>query len=133
MIKLFFSYLLKINFVNKKRKLEASSKFREAFSEEISKCKIPGDFKIKEILFNARLKHQEAVTLFEPFIEKSNLDSFKQTWEKYCELHRYPGSNVLAPETGIGKEGCLREITEAEQRELSLSHLNKLINYAIVK
>jgi hypothetical protein len=132
-IKFFTSYFFKIRLFNKTCKLEASSKFRDAFSEEISRCKTPGDFKIKEILFKAMLNHQKAVTLFEPFVEKSNLDSFIRTWEKYCRLHDSPILNELVPEKGIEKEGYIQEITEAEQRELSLSFLNKLVSYASVK
>lgn len=129
-LEFFTGYLLKIKYFNKIRKIKAASKFREAFAKEINKCKSHGDFKIKAILFEAMPKHQEAVTLYEPFIVKTNLDSFKKVWEKYCQLHNSPILNELIPEAGIGKEGYIREITESEQRKLSLSHLNKLINYA---
>jgi hypothetical protein len=129
----FMKYLLKIWSFHKIRKIEAASHFRTAFSEEIARCKSKKDFKVKAILFEAIDKHQEAVGLYEPFLKEPELGSFQNAWDKYRQLHSSPGLNEFIPESGIGKEGYIQEISEQEQRKLSLSHLNKLASYAPIK
>ena len=114
------------------RRLEAASKFREAFSEEIARCKHPQEIKIKHILIEAMIKHEKAVILYEPFIEKSKKTDFKNTWNKYCELNMYSNLNSFTPEAGLDKEGYIREMSEKEQKENSLAHLTKLIEYASI-
>jgi len=104
------TYFVSTKLFNKQRSLEAASKFREAFAEEIAKCKSSGDFKIKNVLTD-----------------------FRKTWKKYCELNHYSPINDLVPEAGINNEGYIRELSETEQRENSLSFLNQLIKYAPVK
>ncbi len=125
----FVSYFL----LKKQRSLEAAAKFREAFSEEIAKCKYTKEAEIKSILIKAMIKHEKAVILYEPFINKSKIDNFRRTWDKYCELNSYSNINDFVPETGINKEGYIRELSEKEQRDNSLSFLVQLIKYAPVK
>ncbi|WP_415896158.1 hypothetical protein ACMXYQ_08400 [Neptuniibacter sp. PT34_22] len=126
-------YFLKIRFFNKTRKLKAASKFRESFTKEIAKCEAKGDFRIKPILCGALEKHQEAIVEYEPFIHSKDLDNFRSDWDKYRSLHSSPVLNEFIQEPGLNKEGYIKEITESEQRELSLSHFKKLLSYAPVK
>ena len=126
------TYFASTRLFSKQRKLEAASKFREAFSEEIAACKSTDKFSIKEITVIAMKKHEKAVILFEPFLEKSKINKFHKHWNKYCEFNNYKNINELVPESGINMEGHIRELSESEQRTNTLSYLNILIGFAPV-
>ena len=76
------TYFTSTSLFSKQRKLEAASKFREKFSDEIAACKSKDKFSIKNVTVNAMLKHEKAVILFEPFLEKSKINDFSKTLEQ---------------------------------------------------
>lgn len=115
------------------RKLEARAKFREAFAEDMALCKSKAEFKIRDMLTKSLVKHESAVILFEPYLGKGQRQEFFQTWEKYCELLDYSPLNDFVPESGLGVEGYIRELTEVEQRDNSFRHLIKIISFAKVR
>lgn len=83
----FTKHFLQIWQRNKIRKIEAASNFRASFSKEIAKCKSKKEFKVKIFLFDAIDKHQEAVGLYEEFLKGTELVNFKNSWNKYRQLH----------------------------------------------
>jgi hypothetical protein len=116
----------------RQRKYEASASFREAFVEEYVSCLSSDGFSIKQRCLESFVKHQKAVVLFEPYLKSQKLTQFRRAWDKYCEDMSFKNLNQFVPESGIGKEGYIRELNEKEQRELVLSFYNKLFSFASV-
>ncbi|MEK7259143.1 MAG: hypothetical protein AAB211_05025 [Pseudomonadota bacterium] len=112
------------------RRRDAVQKFRASFVEEIASCMSSDDFKIKQVLREALIKHRCAVIMFEPFLQKNARAKFNDLWHKYCCLFESSLLNDFVPENGIGSEGYIRELSESEQRRNSLDYLRSLLDLA---
>ena len=117
----------------KQRKLEAAAKFREAFVEVVALCKSNREIEIRIVGFDSLIEHEKAVILYEPFLKRNELTSFRSVWNKYCENHRYRNINDLLPDDGINNENDFKEVSEKEKRAINLSFYNQLLAYAPVR
>lgn len=117
----------------KQRKLEAAAKFREAFIDEIALCKSSQKVEIKAVSFDALIKHEKAVIMYEPFLRKREVSSFKTVWKKYCENHSYRNMNDWVPEGGVNNDNVFSAMSEIEQRKNTLAFYQKIFSYAPIK
>lgn len=115
-----------------KRQLQnvAASEFKEAFVEEMAWCLSKDEFRIKEKVSSSFIKQQKAIIVYETFLCKTEIERLRRVWGKYCQGMEFQILNDFVPEPGINHEGCIRELSEQEQRKLMLAHYRSIISFA---
>ena len=127
-------YLISIRVYNRQRRFEESAKFREVFFEMIIICERETDpdgedVKISRVVDSEYITQKKAMLRFRPFINKSRLGGFDRAWEKYESKNGVHGK----PVPGIREDHAYTQTDESEKRDIILSRVRKVLEYAPVK
>ncbi len=129
------SYFASSILFNKQRIREETSKFREAFIEEIILCEkdiIPDQGGILDVVERNILTQEKAIIRFRAFVNGGSIDAFNEASHEYTDY--YKRVEVCAmPKPGIETENIYIKTPEEERREIILSKINKLLEYAPIK
>jgi hypothetical protein len=125
------------HFLSKSRSIEAiritefnkgASVFRAAFVDIIyslrQNSEMGSELIAKIITPEILLAHEKAKILFEPFLNKSELQGFNMAWENYvnCKYNYY---THLTSDPSAGSDNDRKQFSQ-----FCLDHIDKLLNYA---
>ncbi len=136
-IGVFCGYWLSVKANRRQRYFEAAGQFREAFFDEIIICEQEivldsSETKISEVMSNALIKYKKAILRFRPFIDKMDVGNFDRVCQKYCDNETRLSLHAK-PVAGVCKDNTFVATNEKEKRDIFLSQIKKLLEYATIK
>jgi len=84
------TYYFSTRLIRKQEYYKAASIFRSAFTKELrmlQECEVTGDAREDNILASlnkARIRHENALIRFRPYLKKTKQISIDQAWKEYC-------------------------------------------------
>lgn len=128
------SFIFSKKLFDRQRLIEASAKFREIFTEEISIVISNPEEDKKRILSNRDkyfIEQEREYVTFRPFIKNIKLNDFDAAWKDYKKQYKHMNACAV-PKAGAIEDGFTLS-SEKERREIIHNCIKKLFEYAPTK